>query len=186
MKYFSLFFIIRIILIYKICQTRGKRSKKTASWTAKDLNAALQELAQGKTMTAVSALHGVPRTSIYRRLKQKNFSSPKLGRNSVFTPKQEEYLADYILKVSKFCPMNTAQLRRMAFELAEKLNLDHIFNRKKRLAGKDWLTGFIKRNPKVNFKGKRKLCDTNKYQGEKKIIFYDFDDLVKSFPSLEC
>lgn len=174
------------IFIYEIFQKRAKRGTKTASWTAKDLNAALQELAQGKTMTAVSALHGVPRTSIYRRLKQKNFSSPKLGRNSVFTPKQEQCLSHYILKVSKYYPMSTTQLRRMAFELAEKLNLDHNFNKEIRLAGRDWLTGFFKRNPTADLKGKQKYYETDNHQSEKKSYFYDFDDLVKSFPSLEC
>ena len=136
-------------------------------------------------MRAASASHGVPRTSIYRRLKQNNFASPKLGRNSVFSPKQEKFLTDYILNASKTFPMNSTLFRRLAFELAEKLNLDHNFNREIRLAGKDWLTAFVKRNPRVDFKGKRTVLKKNNCQSENNVCFYDFDDLVKKFPSFD-
>ncbi|KAK9687122.1 hypothetical protein QE152_g36689 [Popillia japonica] len=42
-------------------------------------------------------------------------------------------------------------VRRMAYDLAEQLNIGHSFNRNKGLAGRDWLRSFLTRNPDLAF-----------------------------------
>ena len=151
--------------MYDLQMTRiRKRSSKMAKWTAEDLQAALGAVKEGKPMTKASALYGIPRTTIYRRLRNKKFSSPKLGRSSVFTAEQEEILTDHIIKLQRACSLNSKKVRRLAFDLAEELNLDHNFNREKKEAGQDWLSAFLKRNPEAQVIRNQKteeLHDTN-------------------------
>lgn len=43
--------------------------------------------------------------------------------------------------------LTSNDLRRLAFQLAERNGIAHQFNREKQMAGKDWLYSFIKRHP---------------------------------------
>lgn len=42
--------------------------------------------------------------------------------------------------------------RRHAFEMAEKNDTDHNFNKDTQLAGMDWLCGFLRRHPKLSLR----------------------------------
>ena len=45
--------------------------------------------------------------------------------------------------------LTITDLRDMAFKLAERNGLSHKFNKEKELAGKDWVQGFLGRNPQI-------------------------------------
>ena len=45
-----------------------------------------------------------------------------------------------------FYGMTTTDLRRIAYDFAEANNINHVFNRRRRLAGKDWMLDFIRRH----------------------------------------
>jgi len=45
--------------------------------------------------------------------------------------------------------ITNTDLRRLAFELAERNSLNHTFNKTKKIAGKKWLYGFRQRHPNI-------------------------------------
>ncbi|XP_049955074.1 uncharacterized protein LOC126471049 [Schistocerca serialis cubense] len=55
------------------------------------------------------------------------------------------------------------QLRKIAFEYAEANNIANKFDKSSRLAGKDWLTLFLKRNPSISM-GKPEATSINRIQ----------------------
>ena len=61
--------------------------------------------------------------------------------------KKEKALVDYLLELSnRFFGMTTEQVRRLAFEFAERNGVRHTFDRHLRMAGVDWLASFRKRH----------------------------------------
>ena len=45
-----------------------------------------------------------------------------------------------------FYGISTHDLRRAAFDFAERNDIKHNFNKDTSMAGRDWLNGFLKRN----------------------------------------
>lgn len=70
-----------------------------------------------------------------------------------FSSAQEEELVEYIkLMESRLFGLTTKDLRRLAFQLAEKNNIKHTFNQGDQMAGLDWLKGFLKRHPDLSLR----------------------------------
>jgi hypothetical protein len=64
----------------------------------------------------------------------------------VFTPEQERQLADHLRELDKrFYGITRKQLMGLAYEFADKNKIEHRFNRTTRLAGKNWVLAFCKR-----------------------------------------
>ena len=64
-----------------------------------------------------------------------------------FSTDFENELTKHLLDLNeRFYGLSTKDVRRIAFELAESLKLNHPFNKEKRHAGEDWLLNFMKRN----------------------------------------
>ena len=51
-----------------------------------------------------------------------------------------------------FYGLTTLDLRRLAFDLAEKMQLKHPFSQHQRMAGCEWLRAFLKRNPQLSIR----------------------------------
>ena len=65
----------------------------------------------------------------------------------------EDQLAEYALEMeSRFYGLTIRDLRSIAFQLAERNNLPHPFNRTMMMAGLDWVHGFLKRHPKLSIR----------------------------------
>jgi hypothetical protein len=65
----------------------------------------------------------------------------------VFTPQQEEELKSYCIELDNRCfGFTLKDLRRMAFDLANRNKLDHSFDCENRMAGTDWAYAFMKRS----------------------------------------
>lgn len=77
-----------------------------------------------------------------------------MGRHKpVFNPDQEKELVEYVLLMeSRLFGVTLAELRSLAYELAERNNLQHNFNTMKKMAGKCWLYSFLKRNPQLRLR----------------------------------
>ena len=75
----------------------------------------------------------------------------KKGREPVFPSHYEVRLKDYVLMMSRIFHGITGQdLRHLAYDLAEHLKLAHPFDKSSKMAGMEWLRGFMKRNPDVS------------------------------------
>ncbi|XP_042211398.1 MFS-type transporter clz9-like, partial [Homarus americanus] len=72
---------------------------------------------------------------------------------TVFSNEQEEELVAHILSMEdRFFGLTTRDVRYIAFQAAERNNLDHKFNKTVGLAGKDWLLGFLRRHPQLSIR----------------------------------
>ena len=98
---------------------------------------------------------GVPEATLRRYRKKSSDQFPI--SNGRFRPKfsmeMEKLLAEYLIKLSKrVFGMTSMQLRKFAFEFAEFNNVQHNFNRELKIAGLDWLSGFLKRHNNISLR----------------------------------
>lgn len=124
-----------------------KRTTEKAQWTADDLLQAISDVKKGKSQRQAAKDHKIPFSTFQQRMKANDISDPRLGRKSVFTAEQEAEIANHLKTLaSMYYGLSPVQLRKIVFEYAQHLGLDNIFNKSSRMAGKDWLEGFFKRN----------------------------------------
>lgn len=134
-----------------------KYTRKTSrmQWTVEQLNNAKAAILGGMSIRAASTAYLIPRTTLRQHMKARHpTQTVKLGSKvPVFNPAQEEELVQHLLDLeNRFYGLTMRDVQELAFELAEKNNLPHTFNKDKRMAGKDWLVGFLERNPKIAFR----------------------------------
>lgn len=124
------------------------RKTERAKWSVEHLNAAKRLYEQGEiSMRAAAKRFEIPFSTLQERIKKKKMVTPTLGRNTVFTREQEEEMANQIKYLASiFYGCTNKEVRRMAFQYAEKNGINHNFNTELKLAGRDWLIAFQKRN----------------------------------------
>ncbi|GBN05007.1 hypothetical protein AVEN_264256-1 [Araneus ventricosus] len=140
----------------------GRYQRKTdrQSWSQESMAGAIQEVLEGNMgYRRASKAYSVPQTTLERKVKearQKKLSSEAaavkmLGRyKTVFSEAQEKEFVQHLIHLEeRLFGITLSDLRTLAFELAEKNNIPHVFNTEKRMAGKDWLYGFLKRHPRL-------------------------------------
>lgn len=128
-----------------------KRVTKRGTWTKEMLSDALENVKNGQSIRSASIQFGIPFASLHDRVKKGHIKGPKIGRRAVFTPQQESKIADHLkMLANMFYGLSPIDFRRAAFEYAERNNLKHNFNKSSRMAGRDWLEGFLKRNPSIS------------------------------------
>lgn len=71
----------------------------------------------------------------------------------VFTDELEGMLVEHIKTMeSRLFGLTKTDLRLLAFQLAERNNLNHPFNKETGLAGLDWVSGFLKRHSELSLR----------------------------------
>lgn len=97
---------------------------------------------------------GIPFSTLKDRLKSNNLSKPQLGRHKpIFTNGQEREIVQHCIYLAKmFYGLTPIDLRKLIFEYAESNSIAHRFNATKRMAGKDWYSAFMKRNPYISLR----------------------------------
>ena len=103
-----------------------------------------------------SRVYGVPKATIKRHADSKNTFSNSVkcfGRQGIFTAEMEKVIADQILLFEeRFFGITIKDVRRRAFDVAEKYGLPHSFNKEERMAGKKWFYSFMRRNPQLSLR----------------------------------
>jgi hypothetical protein len=152
-----------------------ERTTQKASWGADSLAKAIKSIKEGaKSIRQAAKCFGIPYTTLNERLKLDDQKKPAFGRPPVMNRTQEKELFEQTVLLSElFYGVTTTQLRKFAFSYAEKMNLNHSFNKEDRLAGKDWLEGFLKRNPGIPLRRPRK----NRSTVDEKEVKMFFDNL---------
>lgn len=121
--------------------------------TEEKLQKAIELVEKGRSVKSVANELMIPRSTLRDRLKNKSAKPSSLGRNPIFNAAQEEELANHVKELAKmFFGMSMGDLRRLAYSLAEENNIPHNFNKEKRMAGEDWLQGFLRRNPSISLR----------------------------------
>ena len=95
------------------------------------------------------SVYGIPRKTLTRHLRGVVKKVGNLGRFECDLGEEfEKALAAHALQLQQMMfGLNTVELRKLAFELAEKQKVPHRF--KNETAGKTWLKGFLKRHPEL-------------------------------------
>ncbi|KAK3885036.1 hypothetical protein Pcinc_010691 [Petrolisthes cinctipes] len=123
---------------------------------------AVEEVTKGKSVREVSRAMNVDRITLSRYVKKfqegqaettKDYT-PKYNTRQVFTEAEEEGLADYILTCSlMFHGLSLATVRQLAFQYAMKKQKTCPESwQHNHMAGKDWMSRFMKRHPKISLR----------------------------------
>lgn len=126
-----------------------RRISCRAEWGEEEMRQALEGVNRGGKLFTVARYYNIPRTTLRRHVDGlvKNPGQKHLGRASVLGPDTEKKLVDYILDFEKQgVGLSVMEIREIAFEYAEKFDLDHPFDQNNKRAGEDWWQGFYKRN----------------------------------------
>lgn len=130
-----------------------KRKTEKNSWDPEKLKIALSEIKKGRKIREVARAFIIPESTIRKQMKAENPGATRLGRKAVFSPEVEAELKEYVLTLAKlFYGLTPSELRRLAFKYAEQYNMNHAFSSEKHIAGKDWLYGFLRRNPEIKLR----------------------------------
>lgn len=138
-----------------------KYSRKSARghYGVENLKEALHKVKNGEISKRKAELvYGVPRKTLSRHLNGQVAKFGSLGRyDSVFGKEVEQLLLDHVLKMQlMFFGLSPFQLRKVAYEFAEKLKIEHPF--KHQCAGKNWLRGFLARHPELSIRTPEPTC----------------------------
>lgn len=174
-----------VLNVFQMVRSR-KRTTERSKWDEETLKRAFELVASGRSVKSVAAETGIPRITLHDRLKSKCTAKPALGRKSYFTPEQESILADHIKQLSnQFYGITLTDLRRLAYDLAEELNIKHNFNKETKMAGEDWVAGFRKRNPTLSLRqpsatSLNRVLAFNK--SEVDLFFTNLEEVYKKHP----
>lgn len=139
----------------------GKYNRKSIrqSWDEGSMQRAIDAV-NNNEMGWLRAAHefGVPQATLRRRARNKNKfiqgTSKGLGRfKCTFNTDLERELVDHLKTLeSRLFGLNTTEVRKLAYQLAEKNSMEHRFNHDTKMAGWDWLKGFRSRNPDIGLR----------------------------------
>lgn len=194
-----------------------KRTTDRAQWSEETMTNAVKAVLENRMGTLLaSKTFGVPRTTLQRKVNHaRQFPNipPKIKvalgpKTTVFTIAEEKELASYIVDMeSRLFGLTARDVKVLAYQLAIRNGKAHPFKECMNMAGRDWLVGFLKRNPqlairkpestsaaraagfnKVNvsnyFQLLGKLYDDNKYTGNR---IYNCDETgISIVPKSRC
>jgi len=134
---------------------------------------------------AASKQYGVPKSTLERRVKNKNKVATGVtktlgSKKRVFSDDMEYELVQYILRMEElFFGLTIMDLRRMAFELAERNGIACPFNVAKGLAGEDWVRSFLSRHPSLSVRTPE-ATSAARARGFNRVSVQDFFTLLES------
>lgn len=135
------------------------RKTNRGCWLSDNMEKAMERVKDGKmSIGEASRYYDVPKSTLGRRMLDQNKvakgSMKHLGRfKTTFDQQFEEELVQYVKDMEgRFFGITYLDLRKLAFQLAERNNLEHQFNRDKQLAGKKWVRLFMKRQPSLSLR----------------------------------
>lgn len=125
-------------------------------WNPEHMKTAVEAVRNGEMGSFKAArIYNVPQTTLERYVKDEMKSSTdvvntKLGRKQYLPSDLEKDLAEHcILLEERYFGLSQKDLRRLAFQLAEKNGIAHPFSKKSESAGRKWVKNFLRRNPQL-------------------------------------
>lgn len=129
------------------------RKSTQGNYSSETLCKALREVASGVPIRAASRQYGISAKTLrcHHDSKVRSPGKVRLGRLVLeFTAEQEQALVVYIIMMEKaLFDLTTLDVRRLAYDYAEKLNIRYRFNKESILAGLEWLRAFLKLHPPI-------------------------------------
>lgn len=114
---------------------------------------AVTAVAGGMKVGEASRTYNIPVRTLKRRIEKNDFTKGRMGPASTLGDEAEKKMVAHIKKLQRFGFSPTMDdVREMAFRLAEKLHIQHKFNKEEEKAGYDWLKSFLRRNPDLSIR----------------------------------
>lgn len=137
----------------EISKKRGKYGK----WNEKDMELAIIAYRGGIGLNECQRRYNINKSTLLRHIrgtnKLANDAVKKLGTKNVFHQELEAVLVKHIAKFAEaFFGFTIRDIRRLAFQLAERHMIPHNFNRETCTAGKKWYYGFMRRHPELSLR----------------------------------
>ncbi|ESN93398.1 hypothetical protein HELRODRAFT_180928 [Helobdella robusta] len=133
-----------------------RKSTRCSSYNDESLKIAVESVTNGMPLKTAVKKYGVPARTLKRhQMAMTKFPGKiRLGHfHSIFTKDQELELVEIIKSMEKsLFGMTTTDVRKVAFEFAEKMKLSHPFKVEMKMAGIDWMYGFLKRHPTLSIR----------------------------------
>ncbi|KAI4469669.1 hypothetical protein MML48_1g12307 [Holotrichia oblita] len=128
--------------------TRKVGAAPRATWSEEALKQAVCEVeSQVMSINAASKHFGIPSRTLRRRMLKKDSIKRGLEKVSVLGYDVEKELVLHIKKLEKLgFPCTRTDVRKLAFQLAQKLNIKHNFDVVSEMGGKQWLQNFLERH----------------------------------------
>jgi len=132
------------------------RTTTRGNWTVESLHLAVVAV-KSKSCSLNQAANDfeIPEATLRRYIKKESSDySLHLGRyRPVFSAELEDKLATYLVELGKrYFGMTKLQVRKFAYEYANKNGLQHCFDNKAKMAGVDWVAGFLKRHENITLR----------------------------------
>lgn len=130
---------------------KNKKISDRRSWSGKvNIEAAINEVLEGKSCNSIAERFSIPEATLRRYVnKRRNGQDLPVhgGRfRETFSGEQSRELYDYIKVVNERAfGLTFIQLRKIAFQYAERNEIPHRFNAERGMAGKDWIVGFARK-----------------------------------------
>jgi len=153
------------------------------NWSMENMRLAIAAVkAKTCSKNKAAADFGVPEPTLRRYLAKEEHQFPvSSGRfRPVFNSEKEKALVDYLLELSnRFFGMTTEQVRRLAFEFAERNGVRHTFDRNLRMAGVDWLASFRERHKSLLALRSPEMTSLGRIQGFNEAQTHQFFSLLR-------
>ena len=137
-----------------------ERKTNRQSWSTESMDKAVSAVIDEKlSFNKAATQYGVPQTTLERHVRKRRempsyVIDKKAGKfQCVFEEQQELELVDYLKNMEKrLFGLTMQDCRKMAYELAERNGCAHRFNKLTRMAGQDWMNGFLSRHPDLSLR----------------------------------
>ena len=122
----------------------GKEAKVRLQWDIESMTRAVEAVkVHNKGLRQAAREHGVPVTTLKRRVDDEVAVDSRPGPETVLTSEEEKKLFQYILDMGDMgYGLTIEDVRTVAFRIAENSGRKHPFNEGK--AGRDWYAGFCR------------------------------------------
>ena len=126
-------------------------------WTKEAMKKAVQKVREKEMcLKEAATTYGIPKTTLFRRVKKEGEEVAKkgLGRyRPVFNRQQESDLEEYLLFMeNRLFGLTFTDFRQLSFQFAVRNNVEHPFNLELKMAGIDYVYGFMKRHPNLSLR----------------------------------
>ncbi|CAH1985659.1 unnamed protein product [Acanthoscelides obtectus] len=162
------------------------RKTTRQNWDEQAMIKAIEAVKQGMPYKAASKQFLVPLMALKRRVKGKNVyavgGTKMLGSiKKVFTDEQELELVQHIKDNEEtMYGFTVDDVRKFAFEIAERNKIRHPFSTTSRKAGKDWLRGLRQRHPDITLRAPESTSAARARAFNKPIIDKFYKNLQKA------
>ncbi|CAG4968026.1 unnamed protein product [Parnassius apollo] len=137
-----------------------KKKTKRGEWSTDAMKTAIDKvLSKEMGYKKAASAYTVPQTTLERYIKKmKKGGEVTIGlplgpKKTIFTPKEEDEIEAYLKYMEeRLFGLTTIELRRLAYQLSVKNGKAHNFNTDKKMAGVDWLKGFLKRHQNLSIR----------------------------------